>query len=133
MAQGKYTPGQKVTSGLLLRRIFPHPNYYDGSEGRPTRQVFDKKKGEHLSAAFSDLTNPEELLVGHDGFGLCEITVEALIAEGLDVTYEPSEEEGDAHVAIRGALTGGVRHRLSRQSRCVIAPTIQSGPTKTDC
>lgn len=124
MTDPVYEPGQLITTGVLYRRIFPHKNYFDLQAGRPTRQVFDRGKNEHLSMAITFKTSPSEVLRGHDDYGLCEIDAEVLIAEGLEVRYAPSEQEGDAHVAIIGPLGQGVRHRLARRARVIVAPRI---------
>jgi uncharacterized protein (DUF952 family) len=123
-------PGDTVESGTLLRRIYPHPNYYDPGQGRVTRQVFDMKKGdEHLSMALKVLTSHDELLRGHDGFGLCEIDVATLLGENLRIRYEPSDQEGIAHVSVRGNLGEGVRRRLARRARVVVEPRITTAPS----
>ena len=74
--------------------------------------------------ALKELTTEEALLKGHEGFGLCEIDASALVLEDLQITYEPSEEEGLAHVAVRGKLSEGLRRRLARRARVVIEPRI---------
>lgn len=118
-------PGDRLTSGILYRRIYPQPNNYDVAERRPTRQVFDLKKGDdHLSMTLRDLTSVEEMLKGHEAYGLCEMDVEALVAEGLQVSYEPSDQEGVAHVAVRGRLSGSVRHNLARRARVIKEPNF---------
>ena len=39
-------------------------------------------------------TNVEDLLIHHQGFGVLEVDVADLLAEGLEIVFEPSEEEG---------------------------------------
>jgi hypothetical protein len=78
--------------------------------------------------ALASLTTPEELLMGHDGFGVLEIDVADLIAEGLEARYDPSEEEGPAHVQVRGALTRSVGRKLAARANVVIPPTIVPSP-----
>lgn len=77
--------------------------------------------------AFRDLTSVDEVLRDHEGYGLCEIDVEALVAEGLEVRYEPSDSEGIAHVAVRGQLSKAVRQRLARTAQVVVAPNVRAG------
>lgn len=72
--------------------------------------------------ALKDKTSVREILDGHEGYGLCEIDVDSLVREGLEVRYEPSEQEGPAHVAVRGRFTEGVRHRLACAARVVVEP-----------
>ena len=124
MGVGPYTPDQGLTSGVLYRRIYPHPNYYDRAKQRPTRQVFDAKGDDHLSMALRQLTSVEEMLKDHEAYGVCEIDVEALVAEGLQVSYEPSDQDGVSHVAVRGRLSGGVRHNLARTARVIKEPNF---------
>jgi hypothetical protein len=74
--------------------------------------------------ALADRTTIEEILEGHDGYGLCELDAAVLIEEGLEVTYDPSDEEGPSHVAVRGKLTDSVRHKLARCARVIKQPII---------
>ena len=120
-----YTPGQILTIGVVYRRIYPDANSYDVVEQRPTRQVFDKRKDEHLSTGLSELTTPEEMLAGREGFGLCEVDIEILVNLKLEARYEPSEKEGPAHVAIRGQLSGTVRHQIAKAARMVVVPQLK--------
>lgn len=123
MAEPVHVPGQVITRGKLYRRIYPHPNYY--AHGKVTSQAFDRRRGDdHLSMALASLTTPEELLIGHDGYGVLEIDVADLTAERLEVRFDPSEEEGPAHVQIRGELPRSVRKKLASQAHVVIAPRI---------
>ncbi len=124
-----HVPGRRITSGTLYRRIYPHPAYY--SNGVVTSQVFDlRKEHDHLSMAVSSLCTPQDLLVGHENFGVLEIDVADLVTEGLEVQFDPSESEGPAHVAVRGNLTRSVRKRLASRARVIIPPTTnhKSGP-----
>lgn len=71
--------------------------------------------------ALESMTTPEEMLAGFEGFGLCEVDVEWLEAD-VTVTYSPSPEDGQAHVAVRG-ITKGMRRRLAHRARVVVTPT----------
>lgn len=118
-----HAPGDLITSGKIYRRIYPHQNYY--AHGKVTSQAFDRRRGDdHLSMALASLTTPEELLIGHDGYGVLEIDIADLIAEGLEVRFDPSEEEGPAHVQVRGELTRSVRKKLASRAHVVIAPRV---------
>ncbi len=123
MAEPQYSPGQPITTGKLYPRIFPHPAYYQN--GKVTSQAFDRKHDDHLSMALADLTSPLELLAGHEGFGIFEIDVVGILAEGLEVRFDPSERKGRAHVQVRGNLPGSVRRRLARRSRVLIPPHLE--------
>lgn len=74
--------------------------------------------------ALVDLTTPEELLLGHEGFGILAIDAADLCAEGLDVEFAPSDQEGPAHVAVRGDLTRSVRRRLANKAQVVKPPVL---------
>lgn len=81
--------------------------------------------------AASALTSAEALIAQAPGpgFGVCEIDVAVLLAEGLEVIFDPREKEGPAHVQVRGALTASVRKRLSARAQVVIPPNIpEAGP-----
>jgi hypothetical protein len=124
MPDAEYQPGQIFTAGKLLRRIWPHPSYY--RDGKVTSQVFDRRHGDHLSMALAELISPTALAAQAPtpGFGVLEIDVAAVCAEGLQVVFDPSETEGPAHVQVRGSLTGAVRKRLAMKARVVIPPNV---------
>lgn len=118
-------PGQLLTAGKLYRRIWPHPSYY--RDDKVTSQVFDRKRGDHLSMALASLITPEELVAqaSTSGFGVFEIDAADLVGEKLEVVFDPSESGGRAHVQVRGTLSPGVRKRLAAKARVVIPPTTR--------
>jgi hypothetical protein len=119
-----YEPGQQITGGLLYRRLPPDANHYDEEKQRPTRAAFRMSKGaDHLSMSLSP-----EILAGYDAYGLYAIEVERLVAERLTVVYDPSPAEGPHHVAVRGVLTDGVRHRLAQGTRLIKPPIMRGAP-----
>jgi len=74
VSQQGYEPGQRITTGVIYRRIPNKQNYYDPVERRPTRLAFEPGKGhDHLSMALADWPTIEEILEDHDGYGLCEL------------------------------------------------------------
>lgn len=124
MSRHEHQAGRPLTSGRLYRRIWPHTSYF--SNGRVTSQVFDRKRDAHLSMDFAELTTPDTVAARAPapGFGVFEIDIADLLAEGLEVIYDPSEMEGSAHVQVRGTLSGSVRKRLSAKAVVVIPPTL---------
>jgi len=115
-------PGQFLTSGVLYRRIYPGPTCY--REGKSTSQVFTKKREDPgISVNLASLTSSEDVLKGHDNFGLAEITVEEVIAAGFTVKYEP--KKGDpGHCVIYGQFSDGNCRKLSRASKVLVAPNL---------
>lgn len=116
-----YQRGQTITAGVLYRRIPNYSSVYLYPDHRPTNAAFRMKpEDEYLSMALEDLTDPEMMLKGYEGFGLCEVDVLELTRLGLTVTYEP-EEEDPSHVAVRG-VTKSVRGKIALVARVVIEP-----------
>ncbi len=119
----KYTPGQVLTAGVLYRRIYPQRTLFNPATRRPTSQVFDKGAAPHLSTSLQELTSPAKVLEGHPSFGLCEVDVTAVVAQGLTATYDPTS--GDpAHVRLDGPLGKGVRRALAESSRVLEDPML---------
>lgn len=114
----RYVPGQEVLSGSLYRRIPPNdPARW--SEGRPTRYNFlPAKVHQHLSMHLAEFVTPEQIFRQFPGFGLFEIEVGALLAEGLTVKYMP--EAAPDHAGVFGlknaknAILDGLRKQIVR-------------------
>jgi len=119
----KYTPGQLLTAGVLYRRIYPQSTYFNPDTHRPTSQVFDKGTDSHLSTSLQDLTTAAKVLEGHPGFGLCEIDVGVVVAQGLTARFDPTDED-PAHVRVDGPLGKKVRRALAEPSRVLVEPTL---------
>ena len=96
MAGPSYRAGQDVPTGLLYRRIFPDSSYYRPPPGeRATSLNFLPDKGDdYLSMYLADEVTPEEVLDGHERFGLLGIDAETLWSLGCRVTYEPETFKG---------------------------------------
>jgi hypothetical protein len=119
----KYTPGQALTAGVLYRRIYPQRTYFNPDTRRPTSQVFDKGTAPHLSTSLQELTFPAKVLEDHAGFGLCEVDVAVVVAQGLTATYDPTPDD-PAHVRVEGPLGKRVRRALAEPSRVLVGPTL---------
>jgi hypothetical protein len=105
----------------LLRR-FPHHQLIrdDAAEGglRPSSATFDDAE---LSVALSSECSLDELLVGHNGFGVVSFTAGQARAFGWGVVRAPSEDyPGHAHVT--GKKTQGQRSRLAKACRILRMP-----------
>lgn len=64
---------------------------------------------------------PEEVLAGHEGFGLVELNAAELVAMGLLVQRDPQPEEQD-HAVVIGPKPQSVRRRMAKNCRWVIKP-----------
>jgi hypothetical protein len=117
------TPGQPLTAGVVYRRIPNYSSMYLYAEGRPASSAFRvKSEDDYLSMSMKGLTTADDMLRGYNGFGLCEVSIEDLVALKLQVTYEPGEGD-DAHVAIRG-VTKSMRGKIAAVARVVIPPGL---------
>ena len=119
----KYTPGQLLTAGVLYRRIYPQRTFFNQDTHRPTSQVFDKGTDSHLSTSLQELTTEAKVLEGHPNFGLCEVDVAEVMAQGLTATFDPTPED-PAHVRVDGPLGKGVRRALSDVCRVLVKPIL---------
>jgi hypothetical protein len=110
---------------LLWRRI---PAFHIGfDKGRGCRVVSsaafdDDVDGQPMSVvvARSD-RDPRDILVGHDGYGLVAISVEAAEAADQRVVWSPTADEPD-HGHVIGPKTPGRRKRLRDSAHWVIRP-----------
>jgi hypothetical protein len=108
----------------LLRRIPPWGGRVDWDEnGRPiaSSQNF-KDKDDELSAFIESETTFDEVLAGHQGFGLVRFTADQVrqIAGAAVIICRDALENGPAgHVLICGKLTGGMRTKLKAKATWV--------------
>jgi len=130
-----YEPGDSITTGDLLRRIWPSKSYFQNNQ--PTSAAFRLRPNEtYLSAHLEELTTEAAVLMGHPDFGLARISVGAIIQMGLSVIFDPNPNGTDdpAHVQIIGDITAGVSRKLSRVAATIKAPNIpeESGAAPTN-
>ena len=107
---------------LLFRRIPPWPDNVTWTDAGPTFSSFNFKDREReLSVHIAGETTPDEVLAGHDGFGLIQFT-----AGQVRIAFGPAiiicrclEDPAMGHVLICGKVTGGAAARLQREARWV--------------
>lgn len=64
---------------------------------------------------------PDELLVGHPGFALVELTVEDLAAVGQELVRAPTKDDPH-HAEVVGRKTKATRKTLARSATWVVRP-----------
>jgi hypothetical protein len=102
---------------LLFRRIPPWPDNVTWSESGPAFSTLNfKDKDSELSVNIAIETTAEEVLAGHDGFGLIQFTAgQVRVACGPDIKLCRCAEEPEmGHVLICGKVGGGAAKRLQR-------------------
>ena len=108
---------------ILLRRIPPWADRAIWDEqGNPTASSFNFKDAEYeLSMHIAAETTAEELLRGHDGYGLVKLTVQQVRdACGAEIKIcRCTEEPAMGHVLICGKIGGGAAKRLQRAAAWV--------------
>jgi hypothetical protein len=107
---------------LLFRRIPPDGGRVTWSENGPVCSSFNfKDRDDELSVYLAAETSPDEVLAGHDGFGLVSFTAqEVRVACAGKVTIcRCPDEPAMGHVLICGKLGGGDAKRLQRAAKWV--------------
>jgi hypothetical protein len=107
----------------LLRRIPPWAERvtWTGGEPIPSSQNFKDQHGE-LSFHLEQETTVEEVLAGHDGFGLVHLTaaqIRQVCGQAAILCRDPPPP---SHVIVCGKLTGGMRNQLRALSQWVRIP-----------
>lgn len=121
-------PGDPITEGRILRRVFPSQSCYpQGRDAPPSSQSFEPKAGDAgISADLEDLCTPEEVLRGHEGFGLVALDVTKLVTLGFQVTYEPTSTD-QAHVLVSGNFSKSNRRKLAQGIVDILAKPVLRG------
>lgn len=133
MSGAPYRPGDEVSSGSLYRRA-PPDHFPRGVNEPPSKQVFapNRRRGDSGSSAYlTALTTQEQVLAGHETYGLVEIDVDQVVALGFRVEYSPKPEEpgsGMGHVMIYGDFRASKLKGLRDASRIVRWPVVPSRP-----
>lgn len=108
---------------VLLRRIPPWADRVTWDEqGNPRASSFNFKDDENeLSVHLASETTADELLAGHDGFGLVQLTAQQVReACGKEIKICRCQEEPVmGHVLICGKISGGAAKRLQRAAKWV--------------
>jgi hypothetical protein len=107
---------------VLFRRIPPWPDNVTWDEKGPTFSSFNfKDKDDELSVHIATETTPEAMLVGHEHFGLIQITA-GQIREACDAGIKLcrcQEEPQMGHVLVCGNISSGARKKLQRAAKWV--------------
>jgi len=108
---------------VLFRRIPPWPDRvtWDDS-GQPNFSSFNfKDKDNELSLHLASETTPDEILRGHEGFGLVQITAQQVReACGTGVKLcRCAEDPAMGHVLVCGKISSGSAKKLQRATKWV--------------
>ena len=113
----------------LWRRIPPWHFVPDGNLGRvrPSSAAFeDHPDGTPMSVLLAEIVaqtrrRAEDILAGHEGYGLAAITAGLARDYGQGVARKPSRDE-PAHAEVFGKKPKPVRKRLAKGSEWVLPP-----------
>lgn len=102
----------------LLRRIPPGRTVEGESGRRPQSDCFsDPPGGAGMSVdIWEQGREPDDLLVGHDGFGVVWVTVGDVRKLGLEVVRD-RHPDNPYHALVRGKKTSGIKRRLAVAAR----------------
>lgn len=108
---------------VLYRRIPPWPDNVTWDEsGQPSFSSLNfKDKDLELSANMAIEATPDEVLSGHDGFGLIQITakqVREICGNGILICRCP-EDPANGHVLVCGKISSGTATKLKRAATWV--------------
>ena len=134
MTQAAYTDGPTIASDAWLwRRIPPRHFYFDENLGRirPSKAAFeDDEDGHPLSVVLADLVTasgrgPAEVLQGHEGFALAQITAGLARSKQQGVQRDPRPDE-PAHALVFGRKTESVRRAFAKACEWVTPPPVDT-------
>jgi hypothetical protein len=123
MAGGASRRGDLPLETVIWRRIPPRHFPKKPGQNRPNSPAFDDDdEDEPMSVVIArEGRDPSEVLAGHEGFGLVELTIEELEAAGQEVIRDPRPEEPD-HALVIGAKTLATKRCLAKTCRWVVRP-----------
>jgi hypothetical protein len=108
---------------VLYRRIPPWPdNVTWDQDGQPSFSSLNfKDKNQELSVHLASEATPDDVLRGHEAFGLVQITAQQVrdICGAAIVICRCTEEPAMGHVLVCGKMTGGTVKKLQRAARWV--------------
>ncbi len=107
----------------LLRRIPPGRTKKGELGLRPQSDCFSDPPGSTGMSVdvWEDARNPEDLLVGHDGFGVVWITVGDVRKLGLEIVRD-RQPDNPYHALVQGKKTTGIKRRLAVAARWIKMP-----------
>jgi hypothetical protein len=134
MTGPEYQDGDSIETGALYRRVPPSGGYFPrGLQDLPSNQAFRLNRPDDpgISAYLVGEATQEQVLRGHDGYALLEISVEKVAEAGFTVTYRPKagpDERG--HVMIYGNFSQGNCRKLARTCSLIVPgdPSKIGGP-----
>ena len=123
---------------VLYRRIPPFGGRVDWTTGEPVPSSQNFSDGnKELSVHLASLCTPEQLLEGHDGFGVVAIPAKVFREECRDssgnsvVTICRDDVEPQlGHVLVIGKITSGMRARIRAKAQWVHLPARPIDPTQ---
>src|SRR5579875_789084 len=108
---------------ILFRRIPPWPDSVTwDEEGQPAFSSANfRDQIQELSVSLATETTPAEMLEGHEGFGLIQITAEQVrtICGSAVIICRCTEEPERGHVLVCGKITAGTARKLKKAARWV--------------
>ena len=112
-------------SAKLWRRIFPKWWVWDDKIGgkRLSSQAFENSRdGSGTSVVLEAESTIEQVLHGHDGYGLAELPAGAARAAEQGVRRVPLEDV-PGHAQIEGVKSGPTKNALVKACEILVAPT----------
>lgn len=123
MAGEGRTEAEEFPPGTVVwRRIPPWHFPKKARQHRPDSPAFDDDEDGPMSVVVARADrDPREVLVGHDGFGLVELSLEDLEGVGQQLAADPLPEEAD-HALVVGNKTDSRKRNMAKAARWVVPP-----------
>ena len=128
MAVDSHTDDKSVPDDAVLwRRINPEWRVHDEAQGRwrVSSQAFqDHPNGSAMSVYLASETpgGAQEILAGHEGYGLAEVTAQLVRDLDQAIVRDPLPE-APSHALVFGLKSDAVRRTLARAAVWVVEPT----------
>lgn len=115
-----------LDSDVLWRRVPDWPSFitFDKQRGhyRVTSSAFDNDRdGDPMSVFLAAITRPDDVLAGHDGFGIVAFTAGFVRAQGQMVFRSP-DDGPPGHAKVAGPKDRRVRRAFAEVARWVRRP-----------
>ena len=120
MAAADIRPGDPVLFGLLYRWIPNTELSFDYKGKKPGKVAFRPDRGETGISVFrADLTRPQDVIDGLEGYGVCEFTAEQFLTE-VGRLRASDENDFDQEVTIEFDPT--TEHPRAGHAHCYVKP-----------